>query len=93
MLFYAVGLVTGITSALFASDLFRKSTADLSAFSAFAEVLPPSATISGSTTVCLNESPQPQITFTGSGGDTLYEFTYTLNGGANQTISTTGNNS
>lgn len=92
VLFYAVGLFAGITSALYASDLFRTSTVDLSEFSAFTEVLPPSASITGTTTVCLNESPQPQITFTGSGGDTPYEFTYTLNGGANQTISTTGTN-
>ncbi|MEH6536613.1 MAG: PKD domain-containing protein [Psychroserpens sp.] len=50
------------------------------------------ASISGTTTVCLNESPLPQVTFTGSGGSTPYTFTYTINGGANQTISTTGNN-
>lgn len=54
--------------------------------------LPPTANISGTTTVCLNETPQPVITFTGADGDTPYTFTYTLNGGANQTITTTGTN-
>ena len=53
--------------------------------------LPPSATISGSTSVCQNDA-QPQITFTGSGGTAPYVFLYTLNGGGNQTISTTGAN-
>jgi len=55
-------------------------------------VLPPSATITGTATVCINESPQPLITFTGLDGATPYTFTYTLNGGPNQTISTVGNN-
>ncbi|MGL2963889.1 PKD domain-containing protein [Flavobacterium sp. RSB2_4_14] len=55
-------------------------------------VLVPSATISGTTTVCQNAA-SPLITFTGSGGTAPYNFTYTINGGANQTISTTGNNS
>ncbi|WP_299547630.1 PKD domain-containing protein [Seonamhaeicola sp.] len=55
--------------------------------------LPPNASISGTTDVCLNSSPNPEITFTGSGGSTPYTFTYSINNGANQTISTTGNNS
>lgn len=52
--------------------------------------LPPSATISGSTSVCLNDA-QPQITFTGSGGNAPYTFTYTINSGGNQTIISSGN--
>ncbi|WP_052143804.1 PKD domain-containing protein [Wocania ichthyoenteri] len=56
------------------------------------KLLPPSATISGTTEVCKDETPQPQITFTGSGGTTPYTFTYMLNGGPNQTITTTGGN-
>ena len=55
-------------------------------------VLPPDASISGTTTVCLNDMPQPLITFTGSSGVAPYTFTYTINGGANQTISTSGSN-
>lgn len=51
----------------------------------------PTATIAGGTTVCQN-APSPLITFTGSGGTAPYTFTYTINGGANQTISTTGSN-
>ncbi|GAA4898318.1 hypothetical protein GCM10023311_24000 [Flaviramulus aquimarinus] len=54
--------------------------------------LPPAASISGSTEVCRNDTPFPQITFTGSGGNEPYTFTYTINGGANQTISTIGTN-
>lgn len=52
----------------------------------------PNATISGTTQVCRNDTPPPQITFTGSAGDAPYTFTYSINGGAPQTISTTGNN-
>ncbi len=56
------------------------------------KLLPPSATISGSAQVCKDETPLPEITFTGSGGTVPYTFTYTLNGGANQNITTTGSN-
>ncbi|WNM19125.1 PKD-like domain-containing protein [Flavobacterium capsici] len=55
--------------------------------------LPPSATISGTTTVCQNAA-SPVITFTGSGGTAPYTFTYTVTGtSGNQTVSTTGTNS
>ncbi|SDR91170.1 gliding motility-associated C-terminal domain-containing protein [Formosa sp. Hel1_31_208] len=56
------------------------------------DALVPNGTISGSTTVCLNDTPAPQITFTGSGGEVPYTFTYTLNGGTSQTVTTTGTN-
>ncbi|WP_298345660.1 PKD domain-containing protein [uncultured Algibacter sp.] len=52
-------------------------------------LLPPDASISGSTTVCRNDA-SPQITFTGSGGSAPYTFTYTLNG-TTQTVVSTGN--
>ena len=52
----------------------------------------PTATISGTTSVCQN-STSPSITFTGSNGTKPYTFTYQINGGANQTVSTTGSNS
>jgi gliding motility-associated-like protein len=52
----------------------------------------PSATISGTTAVCQN-APQPQITFTGSGGTAPYTFKYTISGTTgNQTIATTSGN-
>lgn len=51
----------------------------------------PDGTISGATNVCQN-APQPDITFTASGGKAPYTFTYTINGGAPQTIATTGTN-
>ena len=50
-------------------------------------LLPPSATIAGTTTVCQNAA-SPLINFTGSAGTAPYTFTYRINGGANQTITT-----
>lgn len=51
----------------------------------------PTATISGAANVCINTA-SPVVTFTGSGGVLPYTFTYTINGGAPQTITTTGTN-
>ena len=45
-----------------------------------------SATISGTTSGCLN-TPKPKITFTGSGGTAPYTFTYSINGGGDLTVS------
>ena len=50
----------------------------------------PVATISGTAAVCQN-AVQPIITFTGSAANAPYTFTYKINGGANQTIVSTGN--
>ena len=52
----------------------------------------PTAAISGTTSVCRNDTP-PEITFTGSNGTPPYTFTYTINSGSNQTITTTSGNS
>jgi gliding motility-associated-like protein len=52
----------------------------------------PTASVSGNTTVCLNATP-PNITFTGATGTAPYTFTYNINGGASQTITTTSGNS
>ena len=52
----------------------------------------PTATITGTVAVCQGEAPQV-ITFTGSNGTSEYQFTYSLNGGPNQTITTSGSNS
>ncbi len=46
----------------------------------------PTATISGTTTICQNGTA-PTITFTGANGTAPYTFTYNINGGANQTVS------
>lgn len=51
----------------------------------------PNATISGTTTVCQNAT-SPNITFTGSLGAPPYTFTYNINGGSNQTVSSGGGN-
>ena len=78
------GLPTSIFSSL--NDNIEKSITTPNS------LLAPNGSISGTTSVCQNETPLPLITFTGSGGSTPYTFTYTINGGGNQTITTTGNN-
>lgn len=50
----------------------------------------PTATIAGTTEVCLN-APAPNVTFTGAAGVAPYTFTYTINGGANQVVTSIGN--
>lgn len=50
----------------------------------------PSGTLTGIVDVCEGD-PSPDLTFTGSNGTSPYTFTYNLNGGANQTITTVGN--
>ena len=52
----------------------------------------PTATIGGTTAVCQNTS-SPNVTFTGAAGTAPYTFSYTLNGGATQTVATTSGNS
>lgn len=52
----------------------------------------PTATISGATSVCLNTT-SPSITFTGANGTAPYKFTYTINGGPNQLVTTSSGNS
>jgi hypothetical protein len=48
----------------------------------------PTATISGTASVC-QSAPTPSVTFTGANGTGPYVFTYTINGGSNQSITTT----
>ncbi|AEI49657.1 hypothetical protein Runsl_3282 [Runella slithyformis DSM 19594] len=48
----------------------------------------PTAAISGTAQVC-KDAPAPPVTFTGSAGKAPYTFTYTLNSGSNQTLTTT----
>ncbi|MCX6197091.1 MAG: hypothetical protein NTY55_10665, partial [Flavobacteriia bacterium] len=51
----------------------------------------PTASISGTTAVCIGGS-SPNVTFTGAAGTAPYTFTYKINGGSNLTVSTTGEN-
>ncbi len=51
----------------------------------------PTATMAGPGTLCLNNVDN--ITFTGADATAPYKFTYTIDGGANQTVSTTSGNS
>lgn len=52
----------------------------------------PTATISGTTAVCIN-SDEPVITFTGAAGTGPYTFIYTVNSGLDQTVTTTSGSS
>ena len=52
----------------------------------------PLATITGNADVCIN-GDEPNITFTGSNGVAPYTFTYTINDGFEQRITTTSENS
>lgn len=52
----------------------------------------PTASIAGTTAACLN-GPSPVITFTGAVGTAPYTFVYNINGGPNQTITSTVGNS
>ncbi|MCW3080323.1 T9SS type A sorting domain-containing protein [Segetibacter sp.] len=52
----------------------------------------PTATIGGATTVCQNATA-PNITFTGGGATAPYTFTYKIDGGSDQTVTTTSGNS
>jgi uncharacterized protein (TIGR02145 family) len=60
-------------------------------YSEFVNALP-TATISGANSVCQN-SVSPLITFTGGTTSPPYTFTYNINGGSNQIVSTTVGNS
>ena len=52
----------------------------------------PTATISGTTAVCQNAA-SPLITFTGASSTPPYTFTYNINGGTNQNVTTSAGNS
>ncbi len=52
----------------------------------------PTASISGTSAVCLNSS-SPVITFTGANGTAPYTFIYKINGGSNQTLVTSSSSS
>ncbi len=53
----------------------------------------PTATIAGNAQACVGDSPGPNITFTGFVGQAPFTFTYNINGGPNQTVTTTSGNS
>jgi gliding motility-associated-like protein len=80
--------VVGLTSAFnsLGAFIYTNTTSDKAA------LMPPSASISGTTEVCINDTPRPQITFTGANGTAPYTFIYTRNNGANLSITTGGTN-
>lgn|GEM_PF-1558431 len=77
---YGNQLIAG-TYTVVATRLDGMCTQNMSG-SAVVSIYPlPTATISGSTTVCQN-APEPLVTFTGANGTAPYIFTYKINGGA-----------
>lgn len=52
----------------------------------------PTASISGTTSVCQNAA-EPEVTFTGTAGTAPFTFTYTVNGGASQAVTTSSGSS
>ncbi|MFN8346830.1 MAG: Calx-beta domain-containing protein [Spirosomataceae bacterium] len=52
----------------------------------------PTASISGNAVVCQGDA-SPMVSFTGANGTAPYSFTYQINGGSNQTVSTSMGNS
>ena len=83
---YNVGLTTIVYTATDASGNTSTCTTTVNVTSAI------NGTISGTSTVAQNISTTSNVTFTGSGGRRPYTFTYSVNGGPVQTITTTGNN-
>jgi hypothetical protein len=73
------------------SDVGGCNAATPTAFSVLVNPLP-TATISGTSTVCLN-SGAAKITFSGASGTAPYTFTYKINNGATQSVTTTSGNS
>ncbi len=53
----------------------------------------PSASISGNATICQYVTTSPEVTFTGADGTAPYTFTYTVNSGVAQTVTTISGNS
>lgn len=92
-LFLIICLVFGLIGAFNIAERYRINEGSLHLEFSGNSSIPPIATISGGgVTVCQNESPPPQITFTGDMGAPPYTFTYRVNGGAFQTVTTTGTN-
>ena len=74
-------------------DASSTTCSQLQAGNAIVTVNPlPTATIAGTTTVCQNAA-RPLITFTGASATAPYTFTYNINGGADQTVTTVSGNS
>jgi hypothetical protein len=83
---FGLGLTTIVYTATDPSGNSSTCTFTVSVVNALA------GSISGTTTVIQNAITSSPITFSGSGGALPYTFTYTINGGSNQTVTTTGIN-
>ncbi len=92
LLVLVICCVVGLTAAFNSTATFLNTNTASDKATIESTLMPPSATISGTTEVCVSDSPRPQVTFTGSNGTRPYTFTYTRNNGANLTITTVGTN-
>lgn len=82
--------ISGITSGQYnLSVVLPGSCSTGNSFTVNATYPAPTATVAGDASVCAGSAAQI-ITFTGTGGTAPYTFTYTINGGANHYITTTG---
>jgi gliding motility-associated-like protein len=86
----ATGLVTGVSAGTTTITYTNSNGCQVTVIVTIGSLA--TATIAGTTSICLNAT-SPSITFTGANGAIPYTFTYTINGGDNQTITTTTGNS
>ncbi|MFC4232297.1 beta strand repeat-containing protein, partial [Parasediminibacterium paludis] len=88
------GLVTGISagSTIISYTVTNSNNCSVTVTNNITVNPLPTATISGTISVCQNAT-SPSITFTGANATAPYTFSYTINGGAIQTVTTTSDNS
>ncbi len=90
---YEFNVSPGATTTYEISDLSDANCQGTYTGSAVVTVKPiPSATISGTITVCEGET-EPAVLFTGTNGTAPYTFTYEINGGNNEIVETNGGSS
>ena len=92
LLVLVICCVVGLTAAFNNTVPFLNTITTADKVTTEVTLMAPSASISGTTSVCINDSPRPQIIFTGSGGTRPYTFRYTRNNGATASINTVGTN-
>ncbi len=92
LLVLVICCVVGLTSAFNSIGKFLNINIASDSVTIESTLIAPSATISGTTRVCVNDTPRPQITFTGANGTAPYTFIYTRNNGPDLSITTGGTN-
>ncbi len=82
------GTFTGLAAGMYLFTVTDANNCTVTKSVTISESTVLSPSIAGATTVCQNSNPVPNITFTGGGGVAPYTFTYKINGGSDQTITT-----